>query len=152
MSYGRNQGEEKLINNFKGEMSALYFIEASKMEKEALHQFLCKMKNSERFNYMVEDTENASSQYHNIITRIFLNINPRYNSQSIQYKQKVYKLTINGKDIDINNSIERLHYMTCINNNSSFRDVFINIEGINAILPCLYNIAVYKSTPEFSYV
>jgi len=138
IEYAGKQGEERISNNFCGEMTALYFLEVD----SNLHSIL--------FTNM-KSLENLIEESNEIINKVFIQVNPKYTKRAIQSEQRVYVMKCNKKNIDVRNDVEGRYGDTRIDHNMATRDVFFNIGGIEILLPLLYNIAEQEHSIDFMY-
>ena len=149
--------KESLINNFRGEMTTLYFLEVNSKTIDQTHNSLkyvvedIGLENLVDYIGSIRDLKSEKNLDINIIEKIFMHINPKYTEQFNQFKENTYVINRSGKTIDIKNSVERVYSETIIDHNIMAKDTFINIGGIKTILPTLHKIAYRNPTSEFAY-
>lgn len=161
------EGEERLIHNFCGEMSALHFVEINSKTAFLIHNLLNKI-------YLIVDMFElfpliayGASFYENctelqsaisykeltesgFIEHQFLIINPKYATKWSRENEKIYYKKIGKHSIEINNQVERVYPQTKILHNAPAREVFSTIQGISAIMPLLYELSEFNSNPDWN--
>ena len=160
LEYVGKQGEEKIKNYFRGEMSALYFIDVSAKSLPAVHALLTStfvshvgMENLVQWlAYQQVEVHKPGKTGHDagIIEKIFMHINPKYTGRMSQSKRRVYAYYKGSAKnvVDIFNHVERVYQEARIEHNTPAKEVFLNIGGIKILMPLLYQLAEYDTTPE----
>ena len=147
-----------LKNNFKGEMSTLFFakgnhdifvkIHSALFEiygKISLHELISLIYFKEAIkptglNLEIQKAINELRDCH-FAELIFLVISPKYSSQAIRPEEKLYVIKQIPRPIIISNNIVTIHSQTKINHNTPARCVLPNIGGINCLLPLFYELS-----------
>ena len=158
LEYVGKQGEEKIKNNFRGEMSALYFIDVSQKTLPQIHSFLTYISTHVPLENMVDylglpqEANSGKSFDVGIVEKIFMHINPKYTGKPTQSKQRMYVLHKGGKSIEVFNNVERVYQETKVEHNSIAKDVFLCIGGIKTLLPLLYALPEHILAADFMYL
>ena len=155
LDHAGKQGEEKIINNFHGEMTALYFIQCDEESFPKLHYTLMYTLSHTGFEDMINHLESLQNLeisitlYFDIIKEIFMSINPKYIQRSTESNMKVYTALLRTESIDIYNNIRNVHEGTEIHHNMSGRDILLSIGGIESLLPVLYYLGKRNASNKF---
>lgn len=142
------QGEERIGNNFRGEMTALYFVEANTKILPEINEAFGKVNALKTFEGFVECSENLFEK-EKIVRKIFMQVNPKYTRKGIQGRQRVLTIKHSGKNIDLFNDVERMYSDSRIDHNMSAADLLFNAGGIKVMLPFLHNIPSHHCSPKF---
>ena len=152
------QREERLCNNFHGEMTTIIFISSSKANIENIHLTLKKINSYYKLENIIEVITNNSSGNTkdfinlNFVKKIFILIDPKYTSKTIKDKRIISMISINSKTLYLYNNAEQVYEDTIIEHNINFQNNLKNIGGIISIIPLLYNIVEHNPSSEFMYL
>lgn len=154
-----------LKNNFKGEMSTLFFIKGNHDIFVKIHSALLKIYGkislhelipliyfresikSTAINLENEKAINELRECHFVELLIFV-VSPKYASQSILPDEKLFVIKQIPRPIIINNHIMILHKQTKIHHNTPARYILPNIGGINCLLPLFYELSELNGFDE----
>jgi len=158
LDYVGSHGEEKIKNNFRGQMTALYFIEISYDSIGEIHRFFSyvakniPIENIPHYLAMPQDPKQGNTFDVKIIDKIFMHINPKYTGKTSSIKQKVYCIQKGTKNLyDIYNYVERVYHETKIDHNIVAKDIFMDIGGIKTLLPLLNLLPTLEFSNEIMY-
>lgn len=150
-SLGR-QSKDETVSNFCGTMSALYFLSVNAKELQDTHLFLSYIREHPNFlDHFSFHLSNKKSHLE-LISKVFLLINPKYTKKFNQDKQKVLTVKVNSKDLDIYNTVEQLHKGVKAYQKISPEENFLNLGDIRLLLPCLYNLLKHGASQSLMYI
>lgn len=133
MEYVDKGGEEGLKNNFRGEMSALFFGEVNAKTSIQFHAILSKIYDTINIEDLFQLRNQNEVLQPNILEKIFMMANPKYTSKQYRTTEKVYLCHTQSANIPVFNNVERVYQDTKILHNTPARDVFINIGGVRTL-------------------
>lgn len=143
--------EDQLSNNFKGEMSALHFIEVAGETIQSTHKLLSKISRmmSMQELYPLLSYGEFSHQNNNkiilediqknkILERLFLIINPSYSDQGYNNNGTIF---VGKQTEELINHVEFLYSQTTVQRTVPAKFMFISIGGVRTLLPLMDEIA-----------
>jgi hypothetical protein len=164
---------ETLKNNFKGEIGALYFVEVGPKTVAATHALLSKISSTMIIHDIFPLVCYGASSYEScpelkqavshkelveggLAERAFFIVNPKYSTSWTSKGDKIYGRKAAKSGHDLSNHIEGLYPQTQVHHNTPARDVMLDIQGINALLPLLYSfgepsISLEKSAHAYNW-
>lgn len=161
-SISNKEGNIKTLNSFKGQMSTLHFIGINKSTHESMHNILTKIYPLISMNQLfpVLAYEEAydqigikikqTIQYKDLINsididRIFFLISPKYASKKISQNENLFLgNNLNGKQIKLTNHIVLMYKHTHSLHATPAKNILANLDGVNCLLPFLYELGEFK--------
>lgn len=147
--------DNKIKNNFCGQMSALYFVEASHKNYASFHSVLKAIYSSNNFIFsdFANLFANLSQQLgiSGLLDKMFLIVNPKWARKPLDPAEAVYVLQQKGKQ-ELFNQVQQILPYTTIHNNSQARTTFPNIDGIISLLPLLFEIGDHSFLSSHSSI
>ena len=150
--------EDQLSNNFKGEMSALHFIEVAGNTIQSTHMILNKVSQTMSMQELYPVLSYGDNMYKGnskifleevrkskLLERIFIIINPSYSDQGYNNSGIIY---VGKQTEELINHVEFLYSQTSVLRTSPGKFMFMNIGGVKPILPLMDTIVEICSSRE----
>ena len=160
LEYVDKQGYEKIKNCFRGEMSALFFLEVTPKTLAPTHSSLAYLSSHVSMDEIFHSLSGQAVESHHasasnskgpkttkmdttVLEKVVMQINPMYTGKLSQSKERLYAYCKTGSKtpIDVFNHVERLYPTARIDHNMPAKDFFLDVGGPKMLMPLLYRLA-----------